>query len=149
MQPETKVVHAGQQIDPTTGAVAQPINLSTTFERDADGGYSSGMVYTRTENPNRIALETALAQLEGGTNAAAFSSGSAATMTLLQALQTGDHVIAPDNFYFGLQLLMKDVFSAWGLQQTFVDMTDLDAVQAAIRPNTRLVLVETPSNPLM
>lgn len=149
MKPETKVVHAGQQIDPTTGAVAQPIHLSTTFERDADGEYSRGMVYTRTENPNRVALENALAQLEGGAHAAAFSSGSAATMSLLQGLGTGDHVLAPDNFYFGLQLLMKDVFSAWGLQQTFVDMTDLDAVQAAIRPNTRLVLVETPSNPLM
>ncbi len=149
MHPETKVVHAGQHIDPTTGAVAQPIHLSTTFERDADGEYSRGLVYTRDENPNRHALEKALAQLEGGVDAAAFSSGSVATMTLLQSLRTGDHILAPDNFYFGLQLLIKDVFSAWGLEQTFVDMTDLEAVQAAMRSNTRMVLVETPSNPLM
>lgn len=149
MHPETRVVHAGQEIDAATGAVAQPIHLSTTFERDADGEYSRGHVYTRDTNPNRLTLENVLAQLEGGAAAAAFSSGSVATMTLLQALRAGDHVLAPDNFYFGIQKIIRELFADWNLEHSFVDMTDIDAVKAGLRPNTRLVLLETPSNPLM
>ncbi len=149
MHPETQVVHTGQEIDAATGAIAPPIHLSTTFERDADGEYPRGHIYTRDTNPNRLALENALAHLEGGADAAAFSSGSVATMTLLQALRTGDHILAPDNFYYGIQLIIRDLLADWGLEYSFVDMTDPDAVQDAIRPNTRLVMLETPSNPLM
>lgn len=149
MKPETLAIHAGYEIDPTTGALTPPIHLTTTFERAADGSFPTGYVYTRENNPNRVELETRLAALEGGSDAAAFASGSAAWMTLVQALQTGDHVIAPQSMYFSVQALLRDVFSAWGLQTTFVDMLNINAVKAAVQPNTRLIIVETPSNPRM
>jgi cystathionine gamma-synthase len=149
MNIETQAVHAGQHIDPATGAITPPIHLSTTFERQADGSYPHGYDYTRSDNPNRAALEESLTVLEGGFEALAFSSGSTATMTLLQALKPGDHVLAPDDLYFGVRLLITDVFGPWGLQADFVDMTDPAAVQNALQPNTRLLLIETPSNPLL
>ena len=153
MQPETIAAQAAHQPDPTTGAVAPPIYLSTTFERDADGEYARGFVYSRSDNPNRSSLERLLALLEGGGDgdaaAAAFASGSAATATVFQALAPGDHVIAPDDCYHGTARLLREVFAPWGLEATFVDMTDVDAVRRAVRPNTRLVWVETPSNPLL
>src|SRR6478672_10117520 len=98
---ETRAAHAGLAVDPTTGAVTPPIHLSTTFEREPDGSYRAGHVYTRTSNPNRRALEDALATLEGGAAALAFASGSAATMSVFQALAPGDHVLAPDDAYYG------------------------------------------------
>src|SRR5690349_16758375 len=101
MRIETLAAHAGLAVDPATGAVTPPIHLSTTFEREPDGSYRAGHVYTRTSNPNRRALEDALATLEGGAAALAFASGSAATMSVLQALQAGDHVLAPDDAYYG------------------------------------------------
>jgi cystathionine gamma-synthase len=149
MKPETQAIHAGQHVDPATGAVIAPIHLSTTFEREGDGSYPLEYVYTRSENPNRAALEANLCALEGGAAAAAFASGSAAAMTLLQALSAGDHLIAPDNLYFGVRLVITEIMGRWGLAATFVDMTDLDAVQQAVQPNTRLILIETPSNPLI
>jgi cystathionine gamma-synthase len=149
MNIETQSIHAGHQIDPATGAVTPPIHLSTTFERQADGSYPHGYDYTRSGNPNRDALEKSLAALEGGMEAVAFSSGSTAAMTLLQALKPGDHVLAPDDLYFGVRLLLTDVFIPWGLQVDFVDMTDPAAVQNALQANTRLLLIETPSNPLL
>lgn len=149
MRFETLAVHAGHGVDPTTGAVTPPIHLTTTFERAEDGSYPSGHIYARTSNPNRTMLETCLAAIEGGAAAAAFASGSAATMTVFQALAPGDHVIAPADAYFGTAKLLRDVFEPWGLAVTFVDMTGLDAVQAAIRPHTRLLWIETPSNPLL
>jgi cystathionine gamma-synthase len=149
MKPETLAIHAGYEIDPKTGALTPPMHLSTTFERDADGAFSRGYAYTREANPNRSDLEARLAALEGGAMAAAFSSGSAAWMTLLQALRTGDHLIAPHSMYFGVKVLIRDIFGDWGLQTTFVDMLNLDEVQAAVQPNTRLVIIETPSNPRM
>ena len=153
MNPETVAAQAAHQIDSATGAVAPPIYLSTTFERDPDGGYSRGFVYSRSDNPNRRSLEHLLALLEGGDSgdavAAAFASGSAATATVFQALAPGDHVIAPDDCYHGTARLLREVFAPWGLQTTFVDMTDPDNVRRAVQPNTRMVWVETPSNPLL
>ena len=153
MNIETIAAQGGHQIDPATGAVAPPIYLSTTFERDPDGEYSRGFVYSRSDNPNRQSLEHLLALLEnddsGDAVAASFASGSAATATVFQALAPGDHVIAPDDCYHGTARLLREVFAPWGLQATFVDMTDAGNVREAVRPNTRLIWVETPSNPLL
>ena len=153
MNPETIAAQAAHRPDSATGAVAPPIYLSTTFERDADGEYPRGFVYSRSDNPNRSSLEHLLALLEGGEDgnavAAAFASGSAATATVFQALAPGDHVIAPDDCYHGTARLLREVFAPWGLEATFVDMTDVDGVRRVVRPNTRLVWVETPSNPLL
>jgi cystathionine gamma-synthase len=144
---ETKAVHAGRGVDPATGAVTPPIHLSTTFERDADGGYPRGYEYTRESNPNRDALEECVRELEGGAAAAAFSSGMAATMTVLQTLAPGDHVVVPDDTYFGTREIFRDLFSRWGVETSFVDMTNAEEVGGAVRPSTRLFWVETPSNP--
>jgi cystathionine gamma-synthase len=147
MHIETLAVHAGSSIDPKTGAVTPPIHLSTTFERAPDGSFPSGFVYTRSGNPTRQSLEACLAELEGGAAAAAFSSGQAATFSVLQSLGPGDHVIAPEDAYYGTADLLIDHFGPWGLEATLVDMTNPAAVEAAMRPNTRLLWVETPSNP--
>ncbi len=147
MRIETLAVHAGHSVDQTTGAVASPIHLSTTFERAADGSYPSGFVYSRSDNPNRQALEQAMAALEGGEAAAAFSSGLAATAAVFQSLRPGDHVIAPKEGYHGALKQMREIFVPWGLTVDFVDMTDLSAVGAAVRSETRLIWTETPSNP--
>jgi cystathionine gamma-synthase len=144
---ETLAVHAGHAIDPATGAVAAPIHLSTTFERDAEGGYPHGYAYARTANPTRHALEEGLAALEGGEDAAAFSSGLAASSAILQALAPGDHVIAPTDVYHGMTKLLRDVFVRWGLEVSFVDMTNIDEINKAARQETKLLWVETPSNP--
>jgi cystathionine gamma-synthase len=147
MHIETLAVHAGSPVDPKTGAVTPPIHLSTTFERAPDGSFPGGFIYSRSGNPNRQALEACLAQLEGGAAAAAFSSGQAATFAILQSLGPGDHVIAPEDAYYGTADLLLDHFSHWGLETTLVDMTNPAAVEAAVRPNTRLLWAETPSNP--
>lgn len=144
---DTQAIHRDRTVDPTTGALTPPIHLSTTFERDWEGHYPGGYVYGRSGNPNRNALEAALAALEQGTAAAVFGSGSAATFSLLQALRPGDHVIAPRQVYFGVQEMLAKVLGPWGLQYTLVDTTDLVAVEAALRPTTQLLLIETPSNP--
>ncbi|MBD0269528.1 MAG: aminotransferase class I/II-fold pyridoxal phosphate-dependent enzyme [Cyanobacteria bacterium Co-bin8] len=129
------------------GSVVPPIYLSSTFERAVDGTYPHEYIYSRSGNPNRQALEAAIATLERGTEAAAFASGSAATMSVFQALKAGDHVIAPQNVYFGVQEMLRQIFAPWGLAFDLVDTTDLAAVQQAIKANTRLILIETPSNP--
>jgi cystathionine gamma-synthase len=144
---ETLAIHAGQPIDPSTGAVIPPIYLTTTFERDADGSYPHGYVYTRAGNPNRTMLEQCLTALEGGADCAAFASGLAAAGAILQALSPGDHVVAPDDAYFGVTSWLRDIIGHWGLESTFVDMSNPDNVRAALRPNTRMIWVETPSNP--
>lgn len=149
MRIETLAVHAGHGVDPATGAVAPPIHLSTTFEREPDGSYRQGLVYTRTANPNRTQLETAVAALEGGDAAAAFASGSAAIHAIMQALDPGAHVVAPMDCYHGTLRILQELFGRWGLATTFVDMCDHDAVERAITPATRLIWVETPSNPLV
>jgi cystathionine gamma-synthase len=146
---ETLAVHAGHTVDPATGAVATPIHLSTTFQRDAEGGYPHGYVYGRSGNPTRTALENALAALEGGAEAAAFGSGLAACSAILQALAQGDHVIAPTDVYHGMTKLLREVYIRWGLEVSFVDMTRLDDIKNAMRPGTKLIWIETPSNPLL
>ena len=146
---ETLAVHGAHAPDAATGAVAPPIYLSTTFERGADGSMVSGYLYARDANPNRAALERVLAALERGAAAAAFSSGQAATMAVFQALAPGDHVLLPASVYYGTRKLMDHVFARWGLTMTSVDMRDASNVAAALRPETRLVWVESPSNPLL
>src|SRR5262245_48088951 len=123
------------------------IQLSTTFERSPDGTYAAGYEYIRNGNPNRQALEVAMARLEGGSTAIAFASGMAATMAVFQSLAPGDHVLAPLDAYFGTAKLLTTHFKPWGLAVSFVDMTDPRAVRSAARPGTRLIWAETPSNP--
>ncbi len=149
MHIETTAVHAGHAPDPVTGAVTPPIQLSTTFERAEDGTLRGGYLYTRSDNPNRRSLEQCLSALEGGVDAACFSSGSAAAMAVCQALDTGDRVLAPRDAYYGTVALMREVFGRWGLDLALVDMGDLDAVRSALTPTTRLLWIETPSNPLV
>jgi len=146
---ETVAVHAGRAIDPATGAVMAPIHLSTTFERAEDGTFPSGFNYSRSNNPNRAALEKALALLEGGAVAAAFASGVAAAAAIFQTLSPNDHVIAPTEAYHGILRLLRGIFGRWQLAVDFVDMTDLAAIQNAIQPKTKLIWVETPSNPTL
>jgi len=149
MKIETRAVHAGRHIDPATGAVTPPIHLSTTFERSSEGGYPRGYSYSREDNPNRHALEECLAALEGGTHAICFSSGLAVVTALVQGLEPGAHIVAPDDVYWGLRKAIGEVFGKWGIETSYVDMTNIDDFHAALRPATRLVWIETPSNPLM
>lgn len=149
MKPETKAIHAGHRIDPATGAVTSPIHLSTTYERDLDGEFSRGYSYTRSENPTRKELQERLCALEAGHDALVFSSGSGAFLSLAQALKAGDHVIISADLYFGVQVIFREIMGAWGLQSSFVDMTDLEAVRNAVQDNTKLLIIETPSNPQM
>jgi len=149
MKIETRAVHAGRQIDAATGAVAMPLHMSTTFERSPEGEYPLGFSYSREDNPTRNALERCLAELEGGKEALVFSSGLAVATALILSLEPEDHIIAPDDVYWGLRRVIGDVFGKWNLETAYVDMTEIDEVRAAIRPNTRLVWTETPSNPLM
>ena len=146
---ETLAVHAGHGVDPATGAVTEPIHLSTTFERGTDGSYPHGYLYSRNHNPNRNGLEAALAALEGGAAGAAFGSGLASVTAIFQGLQPGDHVVAPADIYHGTANVLKHLFAKWKVSASFVDMTNLDEVRRAILPNTRIVWIETPSNPLL
>ncbi|MGM9509872.1 trans-sulfuration enzyme family protein [Larkinella sp. GY13] len=149
MHPETLAIYQSRMADANAGAVVPPISLSTTFEREADGSFPHGHIYSRASNPNRDLLETALAQLEGGYAGLAFSSGQAATMTLLLALRPGDHVILGDDAYHGTPALLEELFHPWGLTYTRVDFTDLETIRSSIHENTSLIWIETPSNPLL
>src|SRR5579884_2656934 len=149
MNIETLAVHAGRRVDPSTGAVTPPIHLSTTFERSGTGDYPRGFTYSREANPNRSMLEECLAAIEGGTEALVLSSGLAVLTAVVQGLEPGDHILAPSDVYYGLKQVLNTVFSKWPIEASYVDMTDLEAVRAAVRAETRLVWVETPSNPLM
>jgi cystathionine gamma-synthase len=149
MDPKTLALHGYRANPLTPNSVAAAIQLSTTYEREADGSYPRGFSYGREENPNRSQLEEALAALEGGSAAAAFASGTAATMAVFQTLASGDHALVPREAYYGTRVMLTEIFPRWGLAVDFVDMTDLGAVRAAWRPNTRLVWTETPSNPTM
>ena len=149
MKIETLAVHAGHAIDPATGAVAAPIHLSTTFERDIEGTYSRGFMYTRNNNPNRQALEEGISMLEGGAAAAAFASGTGAAMSIFQTLAPGDHVLAHIDAYYGTSRLLREIFLRWGLDVNFIDMSHLSAVKNALRSKTKLAWMETPSNPLL
>ncbi|ORV43341.1 cystathionine gamma-synthase [Mycolicibacter engbaekii] len=146
----TTAVHSGFRPDPATGAVNVPIYASSTFAQDGVGGLRGGFEYARTGNPTRAALETALAAVEQGRFGRAFGSGMAATDCALRAmLRPGDHLIIPDDAYGGTFRLIDKVFTQWGVAYTPVALSDLDAVRAAVTGTTRLIWVETPTNPLL
>ncbi|MDH7446429.1 trans-sulfuration enzyme family protein [Aquimarina sp. 2201CG14-23] len=124
-----------------------PLHLSTTFLRNDDGSFTNDYRYSRLDNPNRRLLEKCFTALEKGKVAFAFSSGMAAIQAVIQSLNTGDHVVLPDDVFFNVKMLVKDIFKQWGLTYTYVDMTNSDKVVQSIRPNTTLIWIETPSNP--
>jgi cystathionine gamma-synthase len=143
------VAQALGRIDPITRAIVPPIHVSTTYQRDADNRYSSGNVYSRADNPTYDQPEDLLNALEGGADALVFSSGMAAATALFQALEPGDHVVAPTVMYWSLRKWLGGMASRWGLRVDLVDMSDIDALAQAMRPGTtKLVWVETPANPL-
>jgi cystathionine gamma-synthase len=146
---ETIAVHAGAEADAATGALAPPIHLSTTFEHEPDSSSPRGFVYIRDSNPTQSRLEGALAALEGGEAALVFASGMAAGTAFLQSLPAGAHVIFPDDIYYHFRVLASEFLPRWGIDSSAVDMRDIESVRRALRPETRLVWVETPSNPLM
>ncbi|RRJ32061.1 cystathionine gamma-synthase [Halocatena pleomorpha] len=145
---ETRAIHAGQQPDPETGAVMTPIYASSTYAQDAPGE-DRGYEYSRTGNPTRAALEANLADLEGGTHGRVFSSGMGAINTVLNLCESGDHVVASNDVYGGTHRLFTQVYDQYAVSFDFVDMTDPDAVAGAVDSDTRVVWVETPTNPLL
>lgn len=145
---ETRAIHVGQAADPATGAIITPIYQTATFAQSAVGAHK-GYDYSRTANPTRRALEECLASLEHGRFGLAFASGMGAITTLTLLFKSGDHVVVCDDVYGGTYRLFQGVLTGFGLEFTFVDMTDLDALRQALRPNTRLVWIETPTNPLL
>ena len=146
----TRAIHAGQEPDLRTGAVSVPIYATSTFKQDGVGGLRGGYEYSRSANPTRTALEEALAALEGGPRGLAFASGLAASDALLRAVCVpGDHMLLPGDAYGGTYRLIARVLANWGLDYTPVALSDLDAVRAALRPTTRVVWCETPTNPLL
>src|SRR5918911_1571402 len=148
MRFETRAIHAGQEPDEATGAVIVPIYQTSTYRQEAVGVHK-GYDYSRTANPTRTALETALAALEGGAWGLAYASGMAATTNLMYLLRPGDHVVLSDDAYGGTYRLMSKVLVHYGLTFTQADVTDVAAVRAALRPETKLILVETPTNPYL
>jgi cystathionine gamma-synthase len=146
----TRAIHAGQEADPTTGSVIVPIHATSTYAQDGVGGMRSGYEYSRTGNPTRTALERCLAELENGRHARAYASGMAATDAVLRSvLRPGDHLVIPDDAYGGTFRLIDKVLSGWGISYTPAPVSDVDAVRAAIQDNTKLVWLETPTNPLL
>ncbi len=147
----TRAIHAGQEFDATTGAVVPPIYMTSTFVQDGIGGFRGGYEYARGGNPTRDSLQELLASLEGGTSAFSFASGLAAEDALLRAvLKPGDHIIMGNDVYGGTHRLVSRMFVPWGISLSTVDMSDLDAVRHAVRPDaTHILWIETPSNPLM
>ncbi len=146
---ETRAIHAGQEPDPNNGAIMTPVYFTSTYKQDAPAQPRQGYEYSRTSNPTRTALQDNLASLEGGAWGLCFSSGLAATNALLDRLVPGDHVVAGHDLYGGTYRIFKRVFERYGIRFTFVDTTQLAAVEAAIEPSTRYVYLETPSNPLL
>jgi cystathionine gamma-synthase len=146
---QTISIHSGRHVDPATGSVTAPLYTSTTFERDPNGEFSRHFFYSRIDNPNRHSLEQCLAELEGGVEAVAFGTGMAASLAVFQALAPGDHVVLHRDLYFGVRELVTSVFSRWGLNHTFVDMRNGEELRQACRPETRLLWLETPTNPLI
>ncbi len=144
----TRAIHDGQAPDPLTGAVNVPLYLSSTYAQEAIGQHK-GWEYSRVSNPTRDALETSLASLEGGTSAHVFASGMAAISALVTMLKTGDHVVCGENVYGGTPRLFNQIVAGYGIEFTYVDTADPESLRAALKPNTRLVHIETPTNPLM
>lgn len=149
MKIETLAVHAAREVDSATSAVAAPIQMSTTFERGTDGDFPHGFSYSRPDNPTRRALEQCLAQLEGGAEAVCFSSGSAASMAVFSLLKPGDHVIGPTECYYGTRQQLREVVAGWGVAVDLVDTTDLATLERHVGAQTRLIWIETPSNPTL
>src|SRR5215467_13717661 len=147
MRLETIAVHAGGEIDPVTGALAPPLHLSTTFEHGPSAEAIHQFLYIREKNPTQSRLEAALRDLEGGTAALVFSSGMAAASALLQTLAPGSHVVFSDDIYIDVRNLVRDFLPLWRIESTTADLRDSQALRAAIGPNTKLVWIETPSNP--
>jgi cystathionine gamma-synthase len=146
----TRAIHAGQEPDPATGAVNIPVHLSTTFKQDGVGGLRGGYEYSRSANPTRTALQEALAALEQGTRGMAFASGLAAEDTLLRTVcEPGSHVVLGGDAYGGTFRLISRVASRWGVEHTPADLNDLDALRSVMRPTTRVIWCETPTNPLL
>jgi cystathionine gamma-synthase len=148
---ETRAIHAGQRPDPKTGSVIVPIYATSTFAQDGVGGLrDGGYEYSRTANPTRTALEEALASLEGGRHGLAFASGMAAADIALRAMtRPGDHVILGGDAYGGTFRLLDKVLALWGIEYTTVDLADVETARAAVRPNTKVIWTETPTNPLL
>ncbi|MCC6782118.1 MAG: PLP-dependent transferase [Planctomycetes bacterium] len=144
----TRAIHAGQSPDPTTGAIMTPVYMTSTYVQEAPG-VIKGFDYSRTRNPTRSALERNLAGLEGGKHGLCFASGMAAINCVLNLLKAGDHVVAGNDLYGGTYRICTTLYAKFGVSFSFVDMSDLDGVRKAIQPNTRLVMTETPSNPLL
>jgi cystathionine gamma-synthase len=149
MKIETRAVHAGRKPESGSRDVTPAIHLSTTYQKADDGSLPGGFLYSRTDNPNRAALEEALASLEEGAAALAFSSGNAATLGLLHAFAPGDHIIAGDDVFYGTAILLQSLLGNFGLKHSLVNMQDLGAVERALTPSTKVLWVETPSNPLL
>ena len=146
----TRAIHAGQAPDPTTGAIIPPIYQASTHVQDGIGGFREGYEYNRAGNPTRSSLETQIAALEGGASALSFASGLAAEDALLRGiLKPGDHVLLGNDVYGGTYRLLTRVLSPWGIETTTVELSDVDVLRAAIRPETKIVWLETPSNPLL
>jgi cystathionine gamma-synthase len=146
---ETLAVRVGRDIEAATGEVAPAVHLSTTYQRDADGEFSRGYDYVRPDNPGRRALEQCIAALEGGAAATAYASGSAASLAVFSLLRPGDHVIAPIEAYHGTAKQLRDIVGPMGVTYSFVDMTQNEVVRKALTDKTRLVWIETPSNPML
>jgi len=144
---ETLAIKSTENTLTDINPVSIPIYLSSTYKRNTDGTYNNDFVYSRNDNPNRQVVEKSIAKLENATYGYAFSSGMAAVSTILQSLKTGDHVLLPDDIYFTIKKLFNDVLIDWGLSYNQIDLSDLLAIKNAIKPNTALIWVETPSNP--
>jgi cystathionine gamma-synthase len=149
MKLETLAVHGGHAPDAGSGAIAKPITLSVTYQREPDGTYPKGSFYSSKGNPNRDTLETCFAGLEGGAAAVAFASGCAAITAVIRTLKPGDHVLVPDDVFQGTIRILRDVMPKWGVTYRMIDMTDLAGLSAAMTPATKLVWTETFSNPLL
>jgi cystathionine gamma-synthase len=149
MKIETRVVHAGGTPDRSTGAIAPPIHLSTTFEHGPATEYLHGYLYVRDKNPTQDRLEEAMTALEGGEDALVFASGMGATIAALQSLEAGSHVIFPEDVYVHARVAHREFLPKWGIDVSVVDVRDLAAVRHAVRANTKLIWMETPSNPRM
>jgi cystathionine gamma-synthase len=146
---ETLAAHAGAEADPTTGAVSPPLHLSTTFTHTPEGAPTGGYLYIREGSPTQARLEAALAALDGGEASLVFSSGVAAGAAYLQTLPPGSHVLFHTDVYYAFKTMTRELLPRWGVEASFVDMTDPSAARAAVRPNTALLWTETPSNPLL
>src|SRR6266699_3291510 len=149
LRPETIAVRAGAEIDPDTGALSPPLHLSTTFEHGPASEAIHGFRYAREKNPTQLRLEAALRDLEGGLAAVVFSSGMAAAAAVLQTLKSGSHVIFSDDIYIDVRNLARDFLPVWGIDSSIENLQDLDGLSRALRPSTKLIWIETPSNPLL